>query len=135
VQQDTPEIAVQFMNLVSRLNPEDSGLRHPAEAVHFLSLLAGTDQQNQSQQQQQPYYNNRRSGYRYTGLYNVPDGLEDMDIDDSSRLGSEPTNPFNHDEMPMVTLGQLAQQFNKHQGMHINELKFTCSYQLLTAYL
>lgn len=137
VQQDTPEIAVQFMNLVSRLNPEDSGLRHPAEAVHFLSLLAGsgTDQQYQSQQQQQPYYNNRRSGYRYTGLYNVPDGLEEMDIEDSIRLGSGPTNTFSHGEPSTVTLGQLAQQFNRHQGMYISVLKFTCSYQLLTAYL
>lgn len=118
MQQENPEIAVQFMNLVSRLDPEDSGLRHPAEAVHVLSLLAGsgTDQQYQTQQHQPPYYDSRRPGYRYTGLYSVPDALGDMDLDNGSRPGSGMTNTHNLDDMPTITLGQLAQQFNRHQG-------------------
>lgn len=112
VQQDNPELAVEFMNTAAKLDEHNSGLRHPAEAVHFLSLMAGTGVNSTSQQ---PYYANKR--FKYMGLYDIPERFRSSDeVDDLDMGEAENSHEMDHLDTNQMSLGDILRHANRLQG-------------------
>ena len=121
------------MNVVAKLNYDEVGLRHPAEAVHMLSLLAGSGQSlDDATGLNQPYPRNLAGGrtsvatnassstrFRYSGLYNIPEefrdrtgqGLEDNDDQD---VGMEDASGSR--DASQMSLGEILAQTHRLQG-------------------
>lgn len=120
------------MNTAAKLSQDETGLRHPAEALHFLSMLAGTGRAVDDYGFTQPYPRSMAGGrtsiatnasgsskFRYSELYNIPEEFRSKEgaaQQQDELLDTEMVDaPVNRDASQM-SLGEILVRTNRHQG-------------------
>lgn len=112
------------MNLAAKLSYDDTGLRSPAESIHFISMLTGTgrsiDSVGLSQLSPRPSLTTTTSSsskFKYMGLYNIPEKFNaaQQHMDDEIPDEDMADRPEEWDASQM-SLGEILAQTHRHVG-------------------